>query len=705
LTSTSDDVTSSTDAAARSAEATHPGNGQDVGETSGGARSLTVGELVGVVGAVAVAGVATASLALAQAGRHDGVAATAIGVGLAIAVCAAAQAMGDLPPVRFDLAEAGILAAVVVAGVFFFLPGFHYAYADKDPGIYVSHAFAIARDGDVYIDDPVIEQGLDTGLHREERFAGLWFDDDRPDHVTSQFYHLYSALLATAEDIGGPKALFNLNPLLAVASCCLVVLATRRAAGSVVAVIAGALLVTSMMQVWQAKYPSTEIIAQMLLAGFLLAAVLAIDRRWTGGAFVAGVLAGCGFLARPDGFLYVLLVGGVAALLIAAGRADVRVAALFAGMAVSLPFAMWNAYVARDDYSDSNAVPGPVILVGALVAMVAVGWAVRRASTYLDGRVPGRHLGDPAALLTRWQRPVGVAACVAFGVMHLAFYFRRDLFGEDFAYQHFTNRVERSYAEMNMTWLSWFTSTEGLVVMWLGLCVILLQRWRAPLFALVGTGTLLLPLYLYDARVSMRLMWWVRRFVPSVLPVIVILMAVAIGWALTRRVRVVQAAGAGVLTLLIVNQVGMSLPLRDHDEMGGSWDLSAAIAAAAGDEEGVFLFPMSEAGLYDVQRNAPGVVWLVFDQLTARLPDSYDIGTVDEYQEAFHDRPVFVVASGDQLPAELPTDRFVPARTVIGRVTFWEESLTDRPDESVISDWQVTVWQLTGEPNPTTSPA
>jgi hypothetical protein len=66
---------------------------------------------------------------------------------------------------------------------------------------------------------------------------------------------------------------------------------------------------------------------------------------------------------------------------------------------------------------------------------------------------------------------------------------------------------------------------------------------------------------------------------------------------------------------------------------------------------------------------------------------------------------VFLVAPGDQLPPDLPADRFVPARTVIGRVTLWEESLDDRPDESIFTDWAVTVWQLTGEPDPATSPA
>ena len=74
------------------------------------------------------------------------------------------------------LAELGLLAAVVAAGAFFFLPGFHYAYADKDPGVYVAHGFAIAREGDVYIDDPVFERGLTTDLYRAGRFPGIWLD-------------------------------------------------------------------------------------------------------------------------------------------------------------------------------------------------------------------------------------------------------------------------------------------------------------------------------------------------------------------------------------------------------------------------------------------------------------------------------------------------------------------------------------------------
>ncbi|MGH2393190.1 MAG: hypothetical protein ACRDGH_06785, partial [Candidatus Limnocylindria bacterium] len=604
--------------------------------------------------------------------------------------------MGPRPGIRVDATELALLAAVIAAGAFFFLPGFHYAYGDKDPGIYVAHGFAIAREGHVYIDDPVFERGLTPALDRGGRFPGIWPDLDHPNQVTSQFYHLYSSLLATAEDIGGPRALFNLTPLLAIGSCCLVVLATRRAVGTVVAVVAGALLVTSMMQVWQAKYPSSEILAQLFLSGGILAAVLAIDRRWVGGSFIVGVLAGVSFLARPDGFLYVLLAAGFVAIGIAAGRADARVAALIGGLAVSLPYAMWNAYVARAHYSEVNSVPGPATLVGAIVLTIAAGFLARGVLVTLGRRFPRTHLDRPAQLLARWRIPLGVVLSVAFGALFLLLYFRRELFGEDYKFSLFTGRVERSFADMGMPWLSWFVTLRGLVAMWLGICLVLIQRWRASLFALVGTGLLLLPLYVYDARVSMRLMWWVRRFIPAVVPVIAILIAIAIGWALTRRWMTVRIAGGILLVTLLVEYVGMSRPLRDHDEMGGSWDLSAAIAAQAGTGQGVFLFPEPVSGSYDVIRNAPGIVWFVFDEVAARLPSDYDIATVDEYQEAFPDLPVFVVAPGEGLPGQLPTDRFRRSGDVTGEVVAWEESHDERPDEAVTTRWGVSIWQLTG---------
>jgi Dolichyl-phosphate-mannose-protein mannosyltransferase len=663
-----------------------------------GAVSLTAGEVVGLLATVAVTCVAAASLVLAQLGRHSGWSSIVIGVAATALVAAGAFAFGGRTRVRVDLVELGLLAAVVVAGAFFFLPGFHYVWDDKDPGVYVAHGLAIAREGDVYIDDQVLERGITPAFDQAGRFPGLWVEPDHPTAVTGQFYHLYSSLLATADDVGGERALFNINPVLAIGSVCLIVLAVRRAANTLAAALTGALLVTSMMQVWQAKYPSTEIVAQLLLAGMLLAGVLAIQRRWAGGGLIVGLLAGAGFVVRPDGFLYVLFAAAAVGLALATDRFDRRSWAVLAGLGLTLPYAFWNAYEARRIYTDSNGVPGPVSLAGMIALLIVGGLALRPVVKAIARRWPWLDLGDPSALPARWHLGIGlVTSVVAVAVLAL-FFFREQLFGIDYQYLLFTDRVERSFDEKNMQWLSWFVTVRGLLALAAGIVVLMLGRWRAALFALVVPGALLLPIYLYDAKVSMRLMWWVRRFIPAVLPAIMILIALALCWALTRRLTVVRVLGALAAASLIVEYVHMSAPLRSHDEMAGSWDMAAAIAAHADGDQGVFLFPPG-TDIYGINRNAPGIVWLVFDEVAARLPEDFEISDVQQYQEAFPDHPVFLVSPGRTLPAQLPSERFSDAGEVVGTLTFWEESRDHRPGRAVDRPMGVTVWEL--EPAPT----
>ncbi|MGH9228266.1 MAG: ArnT family glycosyltransferase [Acidimicrobiales bacterium] len=654
---------------------------------------LTAGEAVAVTAVGLVAAIATWSLALAQLGRHDGWSAVALGVVTTAGAAALAVAIGRRPRIRIDRAELGLLAVVVVAGAFFFLPGFHYAWDDKDPGVYVAHGFAIAREGDVIIDDPVLQRGITPAFDLGGRFPGLWVEPDHPTAVTSQFYHLHSALLATAHDLGGPRWLFNLNPVLAIGSLCLIVLAVRRAVGTLAAGLSGALLVTSMMQVWQAKYQSTEILAQLLVAGALLAGVLAIERRWAAGGFVAGTLAGIGFLARPDGFLYVLVAGGIVGLALAADRFDRRAWGVIGGLALTLPYAYWNAYDARQIYSEANNVPSAAKVTAALIGMVGTGLVTRAAVRAIRRRTPASPLADPRKLIERWQLPLGLLICLMTGVGLTLLFFRPDIWGEDYEYLGLRGAVGRSFDEMNTQWLAWFVTIRGLVVMWLGICVAVLRRWRASLLTLTLPGTALLLLYLYDANVSMRLMWWVRRFIPAVLPTIVILVALGLWWLLTRRVRIVQFAGALLAISLIVEYSQMSFPLRDHDEMGGSWDMAAAIAAQAGDQQGVFLFPAG-SNIFDINRNAPGIVWLVFDQVAARLPADYGLEDLQRYQTAFPDQPVFLVTPGTELPAQLPDDRFSESGAVTGSLSVWEETQGHRPSKEIDLPMGVTVRKL-----------
>lgn len=697
MTSTADRSTTveRTEPAGRLRRRSGSAAGGDAGQT------LTVGEVICLLGVTVVASVASASLALAQLGRHEGWLALVLGLATAAAVVAVARVVGGRCPVKVDVVELVLLAAVVVAGLFFFLPGFHYAWVDKDPGVYVAHGFAIAREGTAYIADPLLERGIEPTQGTGGRFPGFWIEGDHPTSITVQFYHLFSALLATASDLGGARALFNLNPVMAVGSVCVLVVAARRAAGTVVAAIAGALLVTSMMQVWQAKYPSTEILAQLLLGGALLATVLAIERRWSGGAFLAGVLLGVGFLARPDGFLYIGLAAVGIGLVVAFDRVDRRLWALLGGLTLTLPYALWNAYEARGTYTRGNGVPGPLILIGSCVLVVAAGYAARRLLARLARRHPDALAWRPAEAIRRWRVPIGTTVWVLLGATLVVYLFREQLFGLDYKYYRINDSFGRTFDELNLRWLSWFVTMRGLAVMWLGMGVLLvggLARKSVALMVLVTPGMILMFLYLWDPQVAMRLMWWVRRFIPAVLPAVVLLIAVALAFAITRRSVLVKLGGAVLALSLVVEWAGMSLPLRDHDEMAGSWDMAAAIAATAGEEEALFLFPPGQS-ILGIQRNAPGAVWFVFDQDAARLPADYDVTSVEDYQDAFPERPVFLVTSGSSLPDHLPEDRFSRAREVAGELVLWEETQAHRPAEQQVLPMGASVWRF-DDPEP-----
>jgi hypothetical protein len=172
-------------------------------------------------------------------------------------------------------------------------------------------------------------------------------------------------------------------------------------------------------------------------------------------------------------------------------------------------------------------------------------------------------------------------------------------------------------------------------------------------------------------------------------------MALAIAWALTRRNWGLRAVGAIALVVMLLRFTDLSLPLRDHREMDGSWELAAAIAEQTPDEQGVYLYPQPRRGVYDPIAITPGAVWWIFDQIAARLPADYDLSTIEQYQEAFPDHPVMVVSDGEDLPARLPSDRFERTGVIVDDLVVLEETQDRRPEEPRTFPWQVSVWRLT----------
>jgi hypothetical protein len=154
-----------------------------------------------------------------------------------------------------------------------------------------------------------------------------------------------------------------------------------------------------------------------------------------------------------------------------------------------------------------------------------------------------------------------------------------------------------------------------------------LRRWRASTWALILPALGLLPVYAYRAEVSARLMWWTRRFLPVILPGLVMLIASALAAGLAmacgpRRLRWPVRAGTAVAAgFLLVVFAGQSIPLHHHQEHGGSFQTVQRIASAADGRQGVFLWEQSTS-LYDVAYLFGGPVWLQQGLRKPRAPSS-----------------------------------------------------------------------------------
>jgi hypothetical protein len=256
-----------------------------------------------------------------------------------------------------------------------------------------------------------------------------------------------------------------------------------------------------------------------------------------------------------------------------------------------------------------------------------------------------------------------------------------------------------------MARLTWFVSLPGFALVLVGLAVVALRRWRAAAWVVVAPTLVLFPLYGYSAQNSTRLLWWTRRYVPTVLPGVVVLIALAIAFLVVWRLRgrlltaVPAVLGLAALVGLFLSQ---SLPVREHDEWRGSFALTREIAALAGDDDGVFLWEPGQACCAGPTQLLAIPVWLQHGQLSGLLPNDAALEQdafararmLERYAERFPDAPLFVVADAGSLPVGIDPAAVEPVLDRQVTLPVWEESDVERPDEPVELPVHVSVWRV-----------
>jgi hypothetical protein len=548
----------------------------------------------------ALGAVVAVGLFLAVLGVFRWWAAVASGVlvGTAAAVAAVRQGPGGAPSDRRSHAAAAVAVAlaVVITGLMSVRPAQH-VLLNRDPGVYQATAVLLDRTG--RLDDTVRRGGLESVPLSKlllPSTGAMYFEGG--GRIELQFNHGTAAALATAYGLGGAGLLHRVSALalglalLALYGVCLRL--TGRPWLSLVAV--GALgCSVPWWYVGRDTYSEPLVVALYWTAVLLAVEVRRRHSAWSGAA--TGLLLGAVVAVRADAAVLVapvLLLGGIA---VAMADADVRRAlrrAYFAGLAVLAAVAAVAAVdlvlLTGNYFSDLRGQVVAMYLLCVLAGVAgatATAWWPKVAGLAPRAREVARVSALPAAvgvaaLLVAmwWVRPL-VQATSGPSPNELVAALQRS--------EGLTVEPLRVYSELSVRWLSWYLGPVAVAagVAGVGIAVRRILNWSAgpTLLLVTATGLPVSLLYFWTTQITPDQPWATRRFVPTVLPFVVLMSVLALAslWPADRSVAPWRVAAGSLLagTLVVVPAV-RTWPVREMASQRSYLDAVSAICDTLG---------------------------------------------------------------------------------------------------------------------------
>lgn len=427
-----------------------------------------------------------------------------------------------------------VIIALVITGVNVRFSSQHLL-TERDPGVYVTTAQWLADRGTLLIDP----QGeVYAGLPNEHRVhfrAAGYYEDHREDgKLYAQFPHLLPAMLAAGSWLAGSRGMLKVNALLGGLALLVFFAFASKLIPPWLAVVATAALGVNLTQAHFSRDAYTEVVAQLLIFGGLWALWTARTRLDAARAVIAGLLFGATCMVRVDSFaLLVPLTAYVTfELLSASGQGEVRkvrrfVTAFGLGVAATALLGWLEVRLFSPIYL--HDLRRSTQIIWELLALAVIGGAIL---VVLRAR-----LARVAAWLKSHRRWLGYAAVLAIVIGALYAYVLRPQL--EVGYQGSKGALveglqrraglpmdpKRSYVELLFRWIGMYVGLPALALGVAGFAYMLretvlgrLQRAVPFLLALGAVSAAVL----WRPEVTPDHIWTMRRFVPVVIPGLII---------------------------------------------------------------------------------------------------------------------------------------------------------------------------------------
>jgi hypothetical protein len=312
------------------------------------------------------------------------------------------------------------------------------------------------------------------------------------------------------------------------------------------------LLAVNFVQIWHARYPLSEMLAQAFVVGGFYLLALALHRRHVGLAVLSGLCLGGLFLVRVDALLLGLLLFGLVAFWKFNRRLRPERAAFGLALGAALAYAgvhnvAWNWLYLVSLWQIAG---GPSLTQAALAAIVML-------ASLLAFAVLRPRLAEAATLWLqgRMWRILLSSACALVALIPL--------------YYWLTKITPDRGA---IVWLAQYWTPLGMLLAAAGLALVLLRRREVMALPFMVSSLVYFALFCVNPMVNPIQPWAMRRFVPLVLPAMALLTAYAIVTLPVRRLfprRVMQLLLAVVLAIEFARVDRPFLVSAEYQGVGG----------------------------------------------------------------------------------------------------------------------------------------
>lgn len=468
----------------------------------------------------------------------------------------------------------------------------HHA-TNRDPGVYLETGLWLADNGSVIIDG---RQGPFLGLD-ELNGGGLGFTeiDDGTGRLNPQFGHATAVVIAAGSWLGGTAGAIRVPALLMAMALILWWFAIRSVSNPTWATIGVTALSLDLVIVHVSRDTFSEPLAFALVAGSV---VILSNSPSSGRWLLAGWAIGISVSARIDMMVVVFGAMLLAATVLRRRTRDtvVFIAATGATVGISFVDLALRSPAYLDDRWPSLV---PVVWASVMVAILTLA-SLNRSWFRLSSRAAGALASiRPAAM---WS---GVVAII--GAFVYALYLRPHLSEQHSGFSAHIAGLQtrdgldvdgtRTYGESAMSWLTWYMGLPAVVLAVVGAAIawaLTLNQRRPklmPALALVGPLTLL---YLQRPRITGDQVWALRRFVPTAIPLMILLASLA-GFELVKwlRPRVpsggTAAALVAVAALMVVPPAVVTWPLRSEHTLLWPTHTISDLCGALGPDSAVLI--------------------------------------------------------------------------------------------------------------------